>query len=134
MCDVGDRTSGLFADVGDRASGLFLDFALKRILKQERPVPTSRSNPGMPSQFSSFSALLTSQVLELAGNVVRDNKKNRIVPRHVQLAVRNDEELSKLLGTVTIANGGVLPNIHQNLLPKKMGKGRDDIGSASQEF
>ncbi|KAL5741447.1 hypothetical protein ACOSP7_028179 [Xanthoceras sorbifolium] len=73
-------------------------------------------------------------VLELAGNVVRDNKKNRIVPRHVQLAVRNDEELSKLLGTVTIANGGVLPNIHQNLLPKKMGKGRDDIGSASQEF
>ncbi|KAL5818913.1 hypothetical protein ACOSQ4_022755 [Xanthoceras sorbifolium] len=73
-------------------------------------------------------------VLELAGNAVRDNKKNRIVPRHVQLAVRNDEELSKLLGMVTIANGGVLPNIHQNLLPKKMGRGRDDIGSASQEF
>lgn len=73
------------------------------------------------------------QVLELAGNAARDNKRNRIVPRHIQLAVRNDEELSKLLGTVTIANGGVLPNIHQTLLPKKMGKGRDDIG-ASQEF
>ncbi|BBG92391.1 Histone superfamily protein [Prunus dulcis] len=42
----------------------------------------------------------------------RDNKKNRIVPRHVQLAVRKDEELSKLLGTVTIANGGVLSNIY----------------------
>ncbi|KAH7573816.1 hypothetical protein JRO89_XS03G0210900 [Xanthoceras sorbifolium] len=154
MCDVGDRASGLFADVGDRASGLFLDFALKRILKQERPVPTSRSNPGMPSShvqsvFFIFSfAIISNQynysravedelcltVLELAGNAVRDNKKNRIVPRHVQLAVRNDEELSKLLGMVTIANGGVLPNIHQNLLPKKMGKGRDDIGSASQEF
>lgn len=48
--------------------------------------------------------------------------------------MRNDEELSKLLGTVTIANGGVLPNIHQNLLPKKVGKGKDEIGSASQEF
>ncbi|CAA3033183.1 histone H2AX [Olea europaea subsp. europaea] len=73
-------------------------------------------------------------VLELAGNAARDNKKNRIVPRHIQLAVRNDEELSKLLGSVTIANGGVLPNIHQNLLPKKAG-GRDkEIGSASQEF
>ncbi|KAH7568854.1 hypothetical protein JRO89_XS06G0061500 [Xanthoceras sorbifolium] len=116
--------SGLFANVGDRACGLFLDFALKWILKQERIVPTSRSDPGMPS----------SHVLELTSNAVRDNKKNRIVPRHIQLAVRNDEELSKLLGTVTIANGGVLPNIHQNLLPKKMGKGRDDIGSASQEF
>lgn len=75
-----------------------------------------------------------SQVLELAGNAARDNKKSRIVPRHIQLAVRNDEELSKLLGTVTIANGGVLPNIHQNLLPKKTGAGKGEIGSASQEF
>ncbi|XP_038980567.1 probable histone H2A.2 isoform X1 [Phoenix dactylifera] len=60
-------------------------------------------------------------VLELAGNAARDNKKTRIVPRHIQLAVRNDEELSKLLGTVTIANGGVMPNIHNLLLPKKTG-------------
>lgn len=75
------------------------------------------------------------QVLELAGNAARDNKKNRIVPRHIQLAVRNDEELSKLLGTVTIAAGGVLPNIHTVLLPKKTGKGGKDIGgSMSQEF
>ena len=36
-----------------------------------------------------------------------------------QLAVRNDEELNKLLGGVTIASGGVLPNIHAVLLPKK---------------
>jgi len=74
------------------------------------------------------------QVLELAGNAARDNKKNRIVPRHIQLAVRNDEELGKLLGSVTIANGGVLPNIHQTLLPKKVGKGKGDIGSVSQDF
>ena len=54
---------------------------------------------------------LTAEVLELAGNAARDNKKNRIVPRHVQLAVRNDEELNKLMGDVTIVQGGVLPNI-----------------------
>ena len=58
-------------------------------------------------------------MLELAGNTSRDNKKNRIIPRHIQLAVRNDDELGKLLGKVTIAHGGVIPNIHQVLLPKK---------------
>ena len=40
----------------------------------------------------------------------RDNKKSRIIPRHLQLAIRNDEELNKLLSGVTIAQGGVLPN------------------------
>ncbi|XP_023265084.1 histone H4-like [Seriola lalandi dorsalis] len=48
--------------------------------------------------------------------------KTRIIPRHLQLAVRNDEELNKLLGGVTIAQGGVLPNIQAVLLPKKTEK------------
>jgi len=62
---------------------------------------------------------LCAEILELAGNAARDNKKARIVPRHITLAVKNDEELNKLLGDVTIAAGGVLPNIHAVLLPKK---------------
>jgi len=31
---------------------------------------------------------------------------------------RNDEELNKLFSRVTIAQGGVVPNIHSVLLPK----------------
>jgi histone H2A len=58
-------------------------------------------------------------VLELAGNAAKDNKKTRIMPRHLMLAIRNDEEFGKLLSGVTIAHGGVLPNIHSVLLPKK---------------
>lgn len=58
-------------------------------------------------------------MLELAGNAARDNKKNRINPRHVLLAIRNDDELGKLLQGVTIASGGVLPNINPVLLPKR---------------
>ena len=50
--------------------------------------------------------------------------------RHLVLAIRNDEELNKFLGGVTIAAGGVLPNIHSVLLPKKSGK----KGGSSQEI
>ncbi|CAL5427897.1 unnamed protein product [Camellia sinensis] len=105
---------------------------IARFLKKGRYA--QRVGSGSPVYLSAVLEYLAAEVLELAGNAARDNKKNRIVPRHIQLAVRNDEELSKLLGSVTIANGGVLPNIHQNLLPKKTGKGKGEIGSASQEF
>ena len=55
---------------------------------------------------------LAAKILEIAGNAVRDNKKSCIIPRHLQLAIKNDEELNKLLARlVTIAEGGALPNI-----------------------
>ena len=79
----------------------------------------TRLGAGAPVYLCAVLEYLCAEILELAGNAARDNKKTRIVPRHIQLAVRNDEELNKLLGSVTIASGGVLPNIHATLLPKK---------------
>jgi histone H2A len=81
----------------------------------------TRMGAGAPVYLAAVLEYLCAEILELAGNAARDNKKSRIVPRHITLAVKNDEELNKLLGGVTIAAGGVLPNIHAILLPKKSG-------------
>ncbi len=62
---------------------------------------------------------LAAELVEISGNVARDDHKARITPRHIAIAVRDDEEVSQLFGSGTIVGGGVLPNIHSALLPKK---------------
>jgi len=80
---------------------------------------SKRVGAGAPVYLSAVMEYLAAEILELAGNAARDNKRSRIIPRHLQLAIRNDEELNKLLSDVTISQGGVLPNIHAVLLPKR---------------
>ncbi|XP_055988138.1 uncharacterized protein LOC130040149 [Sorex fumeus] len=103
-----------------RSSRAGLQFPVGRVHRLLRKGNYSeRVGAGAPVYLAAVLEYLTAEILELAGNAARDNKKTRIIPRHLQLAIRNDEELNKLLGKVTIAQGGVLPNIQAVLLPKK---------------
>ena len=95
-----------------RSSRAGLQFPVGRIHRHLRKGNyAERVGAGAPVYLAAVMEYLAAEVLELAGNAARDNKKSRIIPRHLQLAVRNDEELNKLLSGVTIAQGGVLPNI-----------------------
>eukprot|EP00549_Striatella_unipunctata_P024139 CAMPEP_0118694364 /NCGR_PEP_ID=MMETSP0800-20121206/12473_1 /TAXON_ID=210618 ORGANISM="Striatella unipunctata, Strain CCMP2910" /NCGR_SAMPLE_ID=MMETSP0800 /ASSEMBLY_ACC=CAM_ASM_000638 /LENGTH=141 /DNA_ID=CAMNT_0006592803 /DNA_START=90 /DNA_END=518 /DNA_ORIENTATION=+ len=115
----GGRGSGDKKSVSSSAKA-GLQFPVGRIGRYLRKGKfASRMGAGAPVYLAAVLEYLCAEILELAGNAARDNKKTRIIPRHITLAVKNDEELNRLLGNVTIASGGVLPNIHAVLLPKK---------------
>jgi histone H2A len=120
------KTAGATKAVS-RSSRAGLQFPVGRIaryLKQGKYA--ERVGAGAPVYLAAVLEYLAAEVLELAGNAAKDNKKTRIIPRHIQLAVRNDEELNKLMANTTIASGGVLPNINQSLIPGK-GKGEEKV-------
>ena len=125
------KSSGKSSSRSAKAGLQFPVGRVNRFLKAGRY--SGRIGGGAPVYLAAVLEYLCAEILELAGNAARDNKKARIVPRHIQLAVRNDEELNKLLGDVTIASGGVLPNIHAVLLPKGKGK-KGGRASASQDY
>ncbi|NXS88568.1 H2A2 protein, partial [Erpornis zantholeuca] len=97
-----------------------LQFPVSRVYRfLQRGKYAHRIASGAAVFLSAVLEYMVAEVLELAGNAARENKKTRILPRHIQLAVRSDEELNKFFACVTIPQGGVIPNILSQLLPKK---------------
>merc|ERR1711967_148267 len=80
---------------------------------------TARVGAGAPVYCAAVMEYLCAEVLELAGNAAKDNRRQRVTPRFILLAVRNDEELSNFFANATVAQGGVLPHTLPSLLPRR---------------
>eukprot|EP01071_Lankesteria_metandrocarpae_P000204 Lankesteria_metandrocarpae@DN10338_c0_g1_i1.p1 len=118
----GRRVKGAVQSQSAKAGLSFPVGRMGRYLKKGRFA--RRVSVRAPVYLAAVLEYLTAELLELAGNAAREGGKTRISPRHIQLAVRNDEELNKFLCGVTIASGGVMPRIHDVLLPKSSKSGK----------
>ena len=98
-----------------------LQFSVPRVKKLLRHLITAPRVGNTAAVFlAAVLEYLAAEIVELAGNAARDNNAKRIVPRHLMLAIRNDEPLNYLYsrhGTIVLG-GGVIQNIHNRLLPK----------------
>ena len=99
MSGRGKGGSAVKAKSKTRSSRAGLQFPVGRVHRLLRKGNYGeRIGAGAPVYMAAVMEYLAAEILELAGNAARDNKKSRIIPRHLQLAVRNDEELNKLGG------------------------------------
>lgn len=99
---------------GHRAGLTFNVTKLEKLMMMESNA--ERKGAGAAVYLAGVCEYLCAEVLELAGNAARDNQRVRVTPRHIKLAIANDEELHKLYRDVIIG-GGVIPRIHEKLIP-----------------
>ena len=108
--DVSHATKPRAAAARSRSSRAGLSFPVGRIHRNLRDGRyAQRFGAGAPVYLAAVLEYLSAEVLEMAGNAARDAKRQRITPRDVFLAVKNDEELAELLISVIIQQGGVTP-------------------------
>ena len=109
---------------GSKRAGVLMPVGrLNRMIKKGRYAMRSGKSAG--AFMAAVLEYCTAELLELAGNYCQEAKKKLITPRHIQLAIRNDEELAKVmysLGHASVASGGYDIGIEAALIPKKKGK------------
>ncbi|KAF0988290.1 hypothetical protein HZS_7182 [Henneguya salminicola] len=112
-----------------RSARAGLQFPVGRLHRLLKSSVTSHGRIGSTAAvyLASILEYLTAEILELAGNACKEMRVHRLTPRHLQLAIRGDEELDILVDatiagggiSVNIINAGVLPHILPSLLDMK---------------
>jgi histone H2A len=100
-----------------RSGIIFPAGRISRFLRKARY--GTRMSRGAGIYLAAVLEYLTSEILELSGNVTKSVKCKRIVPRHIYLAMQNDEEFAQVFKNITLASSGVQPGVHPFLVPAK---------------
>jgi histone H2A len=119
------KTGGAKKKATSRSSRAGLTFPVGRVaalLKAGRYA--SRVGKGAPVFITSVLEYLVSELVDIAGANAKEHHKKRLTPRYITLAIRNDEELSRLFHNATISGGGVAPKILDAVKGKKEKKSR----------
>ena len=99
-----------------------INFPVARCAKLIKSVDKSmRIGQCAPVYLAAVLEYLMSDILELSGNICRDNNRVCITPRHIHMSIDDNEDLNMLLKRLNIhlLEGGVTPNIHPELLKTK---------------
>ena len=108
-----------------KAGIVFAPARCMRLLRQGRY--SERMSAGSGAYMAGVLQYLCEELCELSGDMCESRKKKTISPEHINLALRSDHEFAKIMHMATIAQGGMLPNIHEFLQPmKKGGKSKAD--------
>ncbi|XP_015075859.1 histone H2A-beta, sperm-like [Solanum pennellii] len=133
MADKG-KNLGSYAKRRSRSSKAGLKFPVARIARFLKVGKyAKRVGAAAPVFLAAVLEYLAVEVLEFAGIAARNDKKTRITPRHIQLAIRFDKELYQFHRDVTIPNGGVIQKVHKILLPDNKSNTSKAVVAAQEE-
>ena len=113
-----------------RAGTCYPTGRLNRMLKNARLADRTGGSAGV--FLAGVLDYITAEMLGLAGDVCKSHKMKTIAPRHINLGVRGDRLLNKMMASCSIIESPVMPNVNEFLFPGKKGKKGGDVHDASQ--